>query len=77
MASAPVTFTNDIGPLFSKWASQMKWRLDLASYEDVKMNAEIILSQIESGNMPPPNIATLTPAEINLFKQWMQDGYPK
>ena len=78
MATVPaVTFSNDILPLFGRWKSYMIWRLDLTRYEDVKMNAEVIYDQIQSGNMPPPNIATLSAAEIALFKAWMDAGYPE
>ena len=72
-----VTFNNDILPLFFKWKSQMAWRLDLSSYEDVKANAEIIYEQLAEGNMPPPNIATMTTEQIQLFKTWMNDGCPE
>ncbi len=72
-----VTFNNDILPLFFKWKSQMAWRLDLTNYEAVKINAGIIYGQISQGLMPPPNIATLTQAQIALFKQWMDDGCPE
>lgn len=75
--TVPVTFTKDIGPIFSKWASRMAWRLDLAKYEDVKANASIIYGQISSGNMPPPDYDSLTPQQIDLFKQWMDQGCPE
>jgi hypothetical protein len=62
-----VTFNNDILYLLGRWRSQMIWRLDLQKYEGVKMNAQVIYEQLENGNMPPPNIATFTPAQIQLF----------
>ncbi|MEZ4954936.1 MAG: hypothetical protein R2825_15320 [Saprospiraceae bacterium] len=76
-ANPPITFTNYVGPLFSKWKSQMMWRLDLSKYEDVKMNANIIYNELASGNMPPPNIATLKPEEIAKFKSWIDNGCPE
>ena len=39
--SAP-SFANDIAPILFKYRGQMAWRLDLASYDDVKANAPII-----------------------------------
>ena len=72
-----VTFTNDIAPIFSKWASRMAWRLDLTKYEDVKINASIIYGQISSGNMPPPDMDSLTKEQIDLFKQWMDQDCPE
>ncbi|MEZ4935180.1 MAG: hypothetical protein R2788_23980 [Saprospiraceae bacterium] len=55
----------------------MMWRLDLSKYEDVKMNANIIYNELASGNMPPPNIATLKPEEIAKFKSWIDNGCPE
>ena len=72
-----VNFNDNILPLFAKWRTQMIWRMDLADYETVKMNAAVIYQQIASRNMPPPNIATLTDDQIKLFKQWMDAGCPE
>ncbi len=72
-----VTFNENIRPLFSKWKTMMTWRLDLENYEDVKANKDIIYHQISSGNMPPPNIATLTAEQIAMFKQWMDNDCPE
>lgn len=77
MAAPTVSFNNDILPIFFKWKSQMIWRLDLTNYEDVKMNASIILDQISNGPMPPPPFPPLSTDQINLFKQWMDEGYPQ
>ena len=38
---ATVSFANDIAPTLYKYRGQMAWRLDLASYDDVKANAQI------------------------------------
>ena len=73
--AATVTFTNDILPMFFKWKSQMIWRLDLTSYDDVKKNATVIYGQLASGSMPPPPYPPLTPDQASLFLQWMQGGY--
>ena len=77
MTATTVTFSNDILPMFFKWKSQMSWRLDLTSYEDVKMNASIIYDQISTGPMPPPPYPPLSSDQINTFKQWMNDGFPE
>jgi len=78
MAITTVTFSNDILPIVGKWKSQMMWRLDLTNYEHVKMNADIIYAQISTGGpMPPPPYPPLTADQINLFKQWMNDGCPE
>lgn len=71
-----VSFQNDIYPFLYPWRSQMLWRLDLANYEDVKMNAEIIWGQIGTvpPSMPPPPMQPLTDDEVALFKQWMNSG---
>jgi hypothetical protein len=77
MAETTVTFGNDILPMFAKWQSRMIWRLDLASYEDVKMNADAIFDQLQQGAMPPPPYDPLTPEQFATFKQWMDEGYPQ
>lgn len=69
-----VSFNEDILPIFYKWKAQMAWRLDLSKYEDVKMNAPVIYNQIANGPMPPPPYPPLSQDQINLFKQWMDEG---
>ena len=54
---ATVSFANDIAPTLFKYRGQMAWRLDLASYDDVKANAAIIAASDHrrpSPGMPPP-----------------------
>jgi len=73
----PVTFSNDIQPLFNQFKAQMMWRFDLTNYEHVKANATIILGRIDGSNgpMPPPPLDPLTKEQIQTFRDWMNDGY--
>ena len=70
-----VSFSNDIQPLFNQFQGQMMWRLDLTNYDHVKANAQIIYAQINGGNMPPPPFDPLTLEQIQLFQQWMSEGF--
>ena len=73
----PVTFSNDIQPLFNQFRGQMMLRFDLTNYDHVKANATIIMGRISDpdGPMPPPPFDPLTSEQIQLFQQWMDDGY--
>lgn len=71
-----VSFNNDIMPLFNQFKGQMMWRLDLTNYDQVKANAAIIYGQISTQSMPPPPFDPLTLEQIQLFQQWMNDGFP-
>lgn len=73
-----VSFQNDIMPLFNQFKGQMMWRFDLTNYEQMKANASIILNRINGNNgfMPPPPFDPLTPEQIQLFEQWINDGCP-
>ncbi len=75
---ATVSFANDIAPTLYKYRGQMAWRLDLASYDDVKANAAIILGQINgaAGIMPPPPFDPFPQSFIDAFIDWMNNGYP-
>jgi hypothetical protein len=73
-----VSFSNDIMPLFKQFQGPMMWRFDLTNYEQVKANAQIIYNRISGvgGFMPPPPFDPLTLEQIQMFQQWMADGYP-
>ena len=71
-----VSFNDDIMPLFNQFKGQMMWRLDLTNYDHVKANAAIIYGQISTQSMPPPPFDPLTLEQIQLFQQWMNDGFP-
>jgi hypothetical protein len=74
-----VSFSKDIAPIFNQFRGQMMWRFDLTNYEHVKANASVIhrrLSQADIyGPMPPPPLDPLTSDQIQLFEQWISDGY--
>lgn len=81
------SFANDIAPILFKYRGQMAWRLDLASYDDVKANAQIIMLQIMYNppgsppgtppSMPPPPFSPFPQSFIDQFQAWMQGGYPQ
>jgi hypothetical protein len=75
---ATVSFANDIAPTLFKYRGQMAWRLDLASYADVKANAAIILSQLTSNppGMPPPPFDPFPQSFVDAFNTWMTTGFP-
>jgi hypothetical protein len=72
-----VSFRNDIMPIFNQFKGQMMWRFDLTDYDHVKANASIIYDRISDpdGPMPPPPLDPLSSDQIQLFQQWMNDGY--
>ncbi|MCH8620765.1 PQQ-dependent sugar dehydrogenase [Undibacterium sp. TS12] len=74
---SPVSFEKDIAPLFNQFRASMMWRLDLCKYDDVRINADMILSQIDGGGMPPSPYPPLTSAQITMFQDWMKQGYPR
>ena len=75
---ATLSFANDIAPTLFKYRGQMAWRLDLASYDDVKANAEIIIGLIigDPPQMPPPPFDPFPQSFIDAFTNWMNQGYP-
>lgn len=69
---------DDIQGIFAPFRSQMMWRFNLGSYDDVKANAQIILLRIVTfGDMPPPPYPPLTSAQITTFQTWVQNGCPE
>ncbi|MEA2895812.1 MAG: hypothetical protein QOJ84_1427 [Bradyrhizobium sp.] len=75
---ATVSFANDIAPTLFKYRGQMAWRLDLASYDDVKANAAIIQSQITSNppGMPPPPFDPFPQTFVDAFNTWITTDFP-
>ena len=53
----------------------MMWRFDLTNYDQVRANAQVIYGRINGGGMPPPPFDPLTTDQIQLFQQWMAEGY--
>jgi hypothetical protein len=78
----PTSFQQDIRPLFTdRDIHAMSKAFDLASYDDVKTHAAVIYDRIRGiggAVMPPPPPRGEGPwpqARIELFAQWMADGY--
>lgn len=69
----------DIAGIFAPFTAQMMWRLDLGSYENVKVNAEVIAGRIQGPNadMPPPPFPPLTDEAIATFNAWIAAGCPE
>ncbi|HYW10729.1 MAG TPA: hypothetical protein VE871_02200 [Longimicrobium sp.] len=69
---------DDIQGIFAPFRSQMMWRFNLGSYDDVAANAQIILLRILTiGDMPPPPYPPLTDAQITTFQTWVENGCPQ
>jgi hypothetical protein len=78
----PVSFQTDIRPLFTERDIRaMSKAFNLADFNDVKAHAATIYDRIRGiggAVMPPPPPRGEGPwpeASIELFAQWMADGY--
>jgi len=68
-----VTFEGEIRPLFRPDdAEAMSWAFDLASYEDVKENAEDIYERVEEGTMPCDRAWPVD--RVQLVRTWIDSG---
>jgi hypothetical protein len=82
ISMATVSFANDIAPTLFKYRGQMAWRFDLASYDDVKANAQLIADQITPNppgtppSMPPPPFPPFPKTFIDAFAEWITNGCP-
>lgn len=72
-----VSFDKDIKPLMTeKDREHMEFMFDLWSYKDVKDNADDVYDSVSNGRMPPPQGGgPWSKDKVDLFKQWMDDGY--
>ena len=74
-----VSFDADIKPLFAQFVGEMRWRMDLTRYEDVRTNAQMIYTYIRAADpnprMPPPPFDPLSLDQIAMFKAWMDGGF--
>jgi hypothetical protein len=78
-----VSFAKDIRPLFTKIdIDHMSDFFDLSNYDDVKNNAQGILSRLRGKGgpvmPPPPNKGGDGPwsaEKINLFASWIDGGF--
>jgi len=80
----PVTWTADIQKLFTPLdIDHMKKKtmgaLDLGDYQSVKIWATKIYDEVSSGAMPPAGSGenAWSPAMVNTFGCWVQQGCPK
>ena len=75
MEQEAVGYERDIRPLFrEKDVGSMSQAFDLASYDDVRANAEKILARVSDGSMPCDGA---WPEErIELFRGWVDGGCP-
>ena len=66
-------FERDIRPLFrSEDVNAMSFAFNLASYEDVRMNAEAIYQRLADGSMP---CDSRWPTEqVERFRAWIDAG---
>jgi hypothetical protein len=75
-----VSFDTDIKPLFTDIdVDHMSWFCDLRTYDDVKNNADDIYRRLQGIGgrvMPPPPAQPWSHEKIDLFKAWMDQGYP-
>ncbi|MGH8359741.1 MAG: hypothetical protein ACRESF_19820 [Pseudomonas sp.] len=70
-----LSFGKDIRPMFrdSPDVDSMKdYGLDLSSHEDVKSHAEAIHARLADGSMPCDD--PWLQEQVDLFKQWMEEG---
>src|SRR5512133_1239105 len=70
-----VTYEQDIRPLFrDRDIQSMSFAFDLASYDDVRANAEAIYQRLAAGSMPCDG---RWPAEdVERFRTWIDNGSP-
>jgi hypothetical protein len=52
----------------------MSWAFDLASYEDVKENAEAIYERLAEGSMPCDE--PWPDEHVQVFRDWIDAGMP-
>jgi hypothetical protein len=77
----PLSFANDIAPIFAPFYAAMIWRFDLRDYDQVKANATLIDTFISADpdfpRMPPANYGPpISGQDIATFKEWIAQGCP-
>ncbi len=73
-ADAP-GFAADVRPLFrDEDVDAMEFAFDLASYDDVRANAELIHERLEEGTMPCDD--AWAEGDVALFRRWIDAGAP-
>ena len=75
MQAPPPSFDADIKPLFRERDRRaMTFMFDLWAYDDVRINAESILSAIESGDMPCDE--AWPEDRVSQLRRWIDAGFP-
>jgi hypothetical protein len=73
MAQAEVGFERDIRPLFrDEDVKAMSFALNLASYDDVRENAEAIYEKLADGSMPCDG--AWPAVQVQRFRAWIDAG---
>jgi hypothetical protein len=68
-----LTYARDIRPLFrARDINSMSFAFDLASYEDVRTNAEAIYERLADGTMPCDG--GWPAANVQRFRAWIDTG---
>jgi hypothetical protein len=74
-----LSFARDVAPILAPYRDNMLWRFDLADYDAVKANAELIyenISPTDGSQMPPPPLPPLDRADVATFHAWMAEACP-
>jgi hypothetical protein len=72
-ADKPVTFEQDIKPLFRPVDHEsMAWAFDLSSYNEVKEHARAILERLRDGSMPCDG--EWPEEQVGRFQRWTETG---
>jgi hypothetical protein len=75
MEQEAVGYQRDIRPLFrEKDVTSMAKAFNLASYNDVRANADAILARVANGSMPCDG--PWPPERVELFRSWLGAGCP-
>lgn len=75
MEQETLGYERDIRPLFrEKDVSSMSSAFDLASYNDVRANADGILARLSDGSMPCDG--AWPQGQVELFRNWVNVGCP-
>lgn len=73
--NAEGSFERDIRPLFRQHdVDSMSFAFDLASYDDVRDNADGILGRLANGSMPCDG--AWPQEQIEGFRRWLEAGCP-
>ena len=68
-----LSFAGDIRPLFrDRDVQSMQFAFDLASYEDVRANAEAIYTRLADGTMPCDG--AWGDEDVQRFRSWLDAG---